>query len=73
MAPVTAFDGSDRVPAKSAGGAGTATVQQHKGTAQLRPDHKLVFQRQCIDDDVRIDGVRMLARSLADIALADAA
>ncbi len=48
-------------------------IQQHKGTAQLRPDHKLVFQRQWIDDDVRIDGVRMLARSLADIAISDAA
>ena len=47
-------------------------IQQNSGTAQLRPDHRLVFQRRWIDDDVRLDGVRHLTRLLAGMAVADA-
>ncbi|MEQ8664515.1 MAG: transcription-repair coupling factor [Rhodospirillales bacterium] len=46
-----------------------AFIQQNSGTAHLRPDHNLVYQRQWIDDDVRLDGVRLLVRTLADIAV----
>lgn len=46
-------------------------IQQNSGTAQLRPDHRLVFQRQWIDDEVRLDGVRLLARTLAKLASAE--
>ena len=43
-------------------------IQQNSGTAHLRPDHHLIYQRQWIDDDVRLDGVRHLVRTLAGIA-----
>jgi len=42
-------------------------IQQNSGTAQLRPDHRLIFTRQWIDDDVRLEGVRHLAKTLAKL------
>ncbi len=44
----------------------------HRGTAKLRPDHRLVLMRAWDDIPDRLDGVRYLARELARVAKAGA-
>ncbi|MDA0998138.1 MAG: hypothetical protein O2944_08030, partial [Proteobacteria bacterium] len=43
-------------------------ITAQKGTAKLRPDHRLVFSRIWDTPKERIDGVRYLARELAAAA-----
>lgn len=43
-------------------------IQEHRGTAKLKPDHKLVFMRSWDEPEARLVGVRNLLKSLAAIA-----
>lgn len=45
-------------------------IQKNSGTAKLRPDHKIIYKRIWDDDDTRLDGVRGLLKTVADIATA---
>jgi transcription-repair coupling factor (superfamily II helicase) len=45
-------------------------ITKQVGTAKLRPDHKLVYQRAWDEPKERLKGVRNLAQNLADIAKA---
>ncbi|MGE0093528.1 MAG: transcription-repair coupling factor [Alphaproteobacteria bacterium] len=45
-----------------------ALIQQEKGAAKLRPDHKLVFSRDWGQQVQRIAGLQKLVQSLADAA-----
>ncbi len=45
-----------------------ALIQEHRGTAKLRPDHKLVFMRVWDEPEARLAGVRHLLKSLASVA-----
>lgn len=42
-------------------------IQDHKGTAKLRPDHSLVYMRSWDDPDTRLNGVRVLLKSFTDM------
>ena len=43
-------------------------VQQQAGNVKLRPDNKLIYQRQWNDSRVRLAGVRRLLGDLAKLA-----
>jgi transcription-repair coupling factor (superfamily II helicase) len=43
-------------------------INDNKGSAKLRPDHKLVFQRQWDEAATRLKGVDYLVRHLAKLA-----
>ncbi|MFP6746592.1 MAG: transcription-repair coupling factor [Alphaproteobacteria bacterium] len=43
-------------------------INENKGSAKLRPDHKLVFQRQWDEAETRLKGVDYLVRRLAKLA-----
>ncbi len=43
-------------------------INDNKGTAKLRPDHKLVYQRSWDEGDDRLKGVDFLVRRLAALA-----
>ena len=45
-----------------------ALINENKGTAKLRPDHKLVFQRQWGEAADRLKGVNYLIRQLVKLA-----
>jgi transcription-repair coupling factor (superfamily II helicase) len=45
-----------------------ALIQQEKGTAKLRPDHRLVFSRDWGQQAQRITGLQKLVQSLVDAA-----
>ena len=45
-----------------------ALIQQEKGAAKLRPDHKLVFSREWGQQAQRIAGLQKLVQSLAEAA-----
>ncbi len=47
-----------------------AFIQENRGTAKLKPDHKLVYMRVWDDDRVRLDGVRNMMKSLSEMATA---
>lgn len=51
-------------------GALVGFIQDHQGTAKLRPDHNLVYMRSWDDQDTRLNGVRGLLKSLADMVSA---
>ena len=42
-------------------------IQDHQGTAKLRPDHSLVYMRSWDDPDTRLSGVRFLLKSFVDM------
>jgi transcription-repair coupling factor (superfamily II helicase) len=44
-----------------------AFISGERGTAKLRPDHKLVLRRDWASDKDRLEGVRYLAKALAKI------
>ena len=48
-------------------------ITSQVGTVKLRPDHKLVYQREWADDQQRLRGVRRLMTQLAELALKPAA
>ncbi len=50
-----------------------AFINEQAGTAKLRPDHTLVYQRNWDDAETRLKGVRQLIERLASIAQAEAA
>jgi transcription-repair coupling factor (superfamily II helicase) len=43
-------------------------ITSQVGTVKLRPDHKLVYQREWADDQQRLRGVRRLMMQLAELA-----
>ena len=43
-------------------------ISKQSGTAKLRPDHRLVIQRNWDSIDDRLNGVQQLARGLAKVA-----
>jgi transcription-repair coupling factor (superfamily II helicase) len=45
-----------------------AFVGRQAGAIELRPDHKLVYLRQCDDPPARLRGVRGLLDDLAEVA-----
>ncbi|AEH63312.1 transcription-repair coupling factor [Zymomonas mobilis] len=47
-----------------------AYIQKLKGTAKLRPDQKLVIQRNWPDPKSRLNGLMQLSRGLAKVAIA---
>lgn len=49
-------------------GALVAFIQKHSGTAKLRPDHNLVYMRSWDDPEMRLNGVKGLLKSLAEMA-----
>lgn len=46
-------------------------IQDHHGTAKLRPDHSLVYMRAWDDTDTRLNGVRGLMTTLAAMVQSD--
>jgi len=48
-------------------------ITRQAGTIKLRPDHKLVYQRDWADEQQRLRGVRRLMSQLAELASAPAA
>jgi transcription-repair coupling factor (superfamily II helicase) len=48
-------------------------ITTHAGTIKLRPDHKLVYQRDWVDAPRRIQGVRRMVQQLAQLARGAAA
>jgi transcription-repair coupling factor (superfamily II helicase) len=48
-------------------------ITKQVGTVKVRPDHKLVYQREWADDTQRLRGVRRLMSQLADLAAEPAA
>jgi transcription-repair coupling factor (superfamily II helicase) len=48
-------------------------ITSQVGTVKLRPDHKLVYQRDWADEKQRLQGVRRLMAQLAELALNPAA
>ena len=50
-----------------------AFINEQAGTAKLRPDHTLVYQRNWDDAETRLKGVRQLIERLASIAQAETA
>ncbi len=48
-------------------------INDNKGSAKLRPDHKLVFQRQWDEPEKRLKGVDYLVRHLAKLAQSNSA
>jgi len=48
-------------------------ITRQAGTVKLRPDHKLVYQREWADEQQRLRGVRRLMTQLAELASAPAA
>jgi transcription-repair coupling factor (superfamily II helicase) len=47
-----------------------AFIQENRGTAKLKPDHKLVYMRVWDNDKTRLDGVRSMIKSLSETAKA---
>ncbi len=45
-----------------------AFIEENAGTAKLRPDHRLVLNRDWKDDETRLAGVRRLVADLEGIA-----
>ena len=43
-------------------------ITTQAGRVQLRPDHKLVYRRDWVDDKRRLEGVRRLMEQLAEMA-----
>ena len=43
-------------------------IQDNRGTAKLRPDHKMVFKRVWDDEQTRLDGVRVMMKALSATA-----
>jgi transcription-repair coupling factor (superfamily II helicase) len=48
-------------------------ITSQVGTVKLRPDHKLVYQREWADEQQRLRGVRRLMTQLAEVAVKPAA
>ena len=48
-------------------------ITSQVGTVKLRPDHKLVYQREWADEQQRLRGVRRLMAQLAELAAKPAA